>query len=123
MPGVGSIPEVYIPNSRFEPQMTDYPSQSISRLRDRLEDSDAISDADAETLRAFSDELRILGASQYSDYAHEKYLMRLVAIAEGVGGLAAALDDEDAARRIVAWINAEKNDSPETNKDYRVSLR
>ena len=103
--------------------MTDYPERSISRLRDRLDDSDDLAAADADILREFSDELRILGASQYSDFAHEKYLMRLVAIAEGVGGLAAALEDEDAARQIVAWINAEKSDSPETNKDYRVSLR
>ncbi|MBB6645032.1 site-specific integrase [Halobellus ruber] len=103
--------------------MTEYVSESIERLRDRLEESDDISDADAEILRRFSDELRILGPSKYGDYAHEKYLMRLVAMAEGVGGLADAIEDEDAARRIVAWINTEKTGSPETNKDYRVALR
>lgn len=103
--------------------MTDNPQQSITRLRERLEESDEISDDDAAILREFSDELRILGASEYGDYAHEKYLMRLVAVAEGVGGLADAVDDEGAAREIVAWINSEKADSPETNKDYRVALR
>jgi endogenous inhibitor of DNA gyrase (YacG/DUF329 family) len=103
--------------------MTDYPEQSISRLRDRLGESEDISDADATALRRFSDELHILGASEYSDWAHEKYLMRLVAMAEGPGGLADALEEKDTARRLVAWINSEKATSAETNKDYRVSLR
>jgi len=103
--------------------MTDDPSTSIERLRDRLEESEVIDDADADALRRFSDELRIRGAAEYSDYAHEKYLMRLVAIAEGCGGLTDTLEDEQAARRIVGWINAEKDGSPETNKDYRVALR
>jgi integrase len=103
--------------------MTDNPGTSIERLRDRLDESAAISEADAEALRRFSDELRVRGAAEYSDYAHEKYLMRLVAIAEGPGGLADALEDEHTARRIVGWINSEKDGSPETNKDYRVALR
>lgn len=103
--------------------MTDKPAASISRLRDRLDDSDAISAADADALRRFSDELRILGVSKYSDWAHEKYLMRLVAVAEGPGGLADALNKKSVARDLVSWINAEKNGSPETNKDYRVALR
>lgn len=115
--------------------MTDYPSTSITRLRARLGDEDAIerverpvaetdiSEADATVLLRMSDRIRLLGQSEYSDWSHEKYLMRLVALASETGGLAAALDDRDAAERLVAYINREKAGSPETNKDYRVSLR
>jgi integrase len=103
--------------------MTDKPSQSIKRLRERCKESDAISDADGKALLDMSDRIRLLGASAYSDWSHEKYLMRLVVLAEEVGGLADALEDQDAAERLVAHVNAEKADSPETNKDYRVSLR
>jgi hypothetical protein len=103
--------------------MTDRPSTSIDRLRDRLDESDAISETDADLLRRFSDELRVRGAAEFSDHAHEKDPMRLVAIAEGPGCLADALKDERAARRIVGWINSGKDSSPETNKDYHVALR
>lgn len=49
--------------------------------------------------------------------------MRAVKMAQEVGGLADALEDRNAAEQLVAWINTEKADSPETNKDYRVTLR
>lgn len=103
--------------------MTANPGQSIRRLRDRIDDAEEMSNEDAEALRRMSDKIRILGPSKYSDFAHEKYLMRAVKMAQEVGGLADALEDKKAAERLVAWINTEQNNSPETNKDYRVALR
>lgn len=103
--------------------MTANPEQSIKRLRERVEEAEDMSDRDAEALQRMSDRIRILGPSKYSDFAHEKYLMRAVKMAQEVGGLADALEDRGAAERIVGWINTEKADSPETNKDYRVTLR
>lgn len=103
--------------------MTANPEQSIKRLRERIEEVEDMDEDDAQALRRMSDRIRILGPSKYSDFAHEKYLMRAVKIAQEVGGLADALEDRDAAERIVAWINTEKANSPETNKDYRVTLR
>ena len=103
--------------------MTAHPEQSIRRLRERLDNSEAISPADADALRDMSDRVRLLGPSEYSDFAHEKYLMRAVKLAEEVGGIADALEDKDAAEDLVTWINTEQTDSAETNKDYRVTLR
>lgn len=103
--------------------MTSKPGQSIDRLRERIDDVEEMSNADADALKRMSDHIRILGPSKYSDHAHEKYLMRCVKMAQEVGGLADALEDRDAAETIVGWINTKKTNSAETNKDYRVALR
>jgi integrase len=103
--------------------MTANPEKAIDRLRERLDDSDDISDADATALRAMSEQINLHGSSKYGDYRHEFYLRRGVHLAEEVGGLADALEDRDAAERLVRWINTEQTDSDETNKDYRVTLR
>ena len=95
--------------------------RSIRRLRERCREEDDISDADGEAILGFSDRIELLG-SRYSDERHEFHLMRLVNMAQSVGGLAAALEDRGAAEEIVRWIHREY-DNPETNKDYRVSLR
>ena len=101
--------------------MTSDPEASIDRLRDRIGKSDEISDSDAIALLDFSDRLFLL-SSEYSDHRHEFHLMRLVNIAESVGGLAEALDEREAAEEIVRWIHR-NYDNPETNKDYRTALR
>lgn len=103
--------------------MTANPGQSIKRLRERIDDVENMSEADAAALRRMSDRIRILGPSQYGEYAHEKYLMRGVKLAQEVGGLADALEERSATEQLVAWINREYSDSAETNKDYRVTLR
>lgn len=103
--------------------MTANPAAAIERLRDRLDDSDEISDADATALQRVSDRIRILGPAKYSDHRHEFILRRCVIMAERVGGLADALEDRTAAERLVAWINTEQTNSAETNRDYRVVLR
>jgi len=95
---------------------------SIIRLRERLNKSDEISDADAEALARYSAELDALGQAEVGAATHEKYLMRLVKMAEEVGGLADALGDEAAAKRLNAWVN-EHYTNPESNKTGRDSLR
>jgi hypothetical protein len=59
---------------------------------------------------------------RYSDHFHEKTLRHAVIISEECGGLAAALDDSEAADEIVDWIN-DTYTNEETNRDYRVALR
>lgn len=94
----------------------------IDNIREeRLVENEALSAADAEAILEFSDEL-FLRKSDYSDARHVKLLRHCVLMAEGVGGLAAALEDRDAAEEIVRWVNAEY-DNEETNRDYRVALR
>jgi integrase len=96
--------------------------QSISRLRERLRESDEICDADADVLLEYSHELDALGQAALGDASHEKYLMRLVKMAEEVGGLADALEDERAAKKLNSWVN-EVYQNPESNKTARDSIR
>jgi len=96
--------------------------QSISRLRERCRESDDIAEDDADALLSYSRELDALGQAALGDASHEKYLMRLVKMAEEVGGLADALDDEPAAKKLNSWVN-ERYQNPESNKTARDSLR
>lgn len=97
------------------------PERSIENLRERIEARENISDEDAEALLAMSDEL-FLRQSNYSAQRHRFHLVHNRRIAEGVGGLADALEDKSAAEDIVRWINR-TYDNPETNKDYRTAFR
>jgi integrase len=100
--------------------MTD-PRNQIDTLRERIHESDDISDADRDLLLDFSDEMDLL-KSEYTDHRHNKLLRHCTRIAENVGGLADALEDRDAAKDIVRWINREY-DNEYTNHDYRTALR
>jgi len=95
---------------------------SINRLRERCQESEDIAPPDAEVLLEYSRELDALGQAALGDATHEKYLMRLVKMAEEVGGLAAALDDKDAAKKLNSWIN-DIYQNAESNKTARDSLR
>lgn len=105
--------------------MTADPERAIDVMREKLAEGAYadVDEDDADILLEFSDRLRLLGPSEFSDHQHEKLLRRTVALAREVGGLADVPDDRDAAEQLVGHINAEKNNSPETNKDYRVALR
>ena len=120
MPGEGFTPKVQM-NGHHVNCMDQDPRRAIDRLRDRCRDQPDISEADAEAVLSFSDRIDLLG-SEYSDRRHAFFMKRLVNIAQNVGGLVDALEDRDAAEDIVRWIHAEY-DNPETNKDYRTSLR
>ena len=96
-------------------------AQAVRALRDRIETTDDLDDADREALLEFSDELWLLKTT-YSDARHEKLLRHLTRMAENVGGLATTLTERDPAEEITRWINAEY-DNEETNRDYRVALR
>ncbi|WP_101294146.1 tyrosine-type recombinase/integrase [Halegenticoccus soli] len=93
----------------------------IRNLRDRIQESDEIDDEDAELLLQFSDEMDLL-KSKYTDHRHIKLLRHVTRIAENVGRLADALEDREASKEIVRWINR-KYDNEYTNHDYRTALR
>lgn len=101
--------------------MTQFSHEDIERLRSRVRDAPDITQADTEAILTFSDQLLLL-ASEYSVARHASYLVRLRNMAESVGGLANALEDRTAAEDIVRWIHA-TYDNPETNRDYRITLR
>jgi hypothetical protein len=123
MPGEGIVPVLYMPAVATRRYMSDYPQREIDRIRDALEAREGVSEADAEALLAMSDHIELLGEAQYSVQRHEFLLKRCHQMARAVGGLAIALEDREAAERLVRWINTEQTGSPETNKDYRVALR
>jgi len=100
--------------------MTD-PATQIENMRERIRESDDISDDDRKVLLEFSDELYLL-QQQYSDHRHLKLLSHCTNMAEKVDGLADALEDRDATEELVRWINR-TYDNVETNRDFRVALR
>jgi len=125
MPGESIIPELYMPvTPEIVTSMTDNPGDAVETMVERLEDDHYdISDADRDLLLDLDRQIRLLGPSEFSDHRHEFLLRRGLIIAKRVGGLAAGVDDRDAAEDIVQWINTEQTGSPETNKDYRVAFR
>lgn len=100
--------------------MTD-PATQLETLRQRIDESDDITDADRTALIDFDDALALLN-SEYSDHRHLKLLRHVTIMAEKVGGVADALDDRNAAEEVVRWINR-TYDNEETNQDYRVALK
>jgi len=105
--------------------VTDYPRSQIQSMRDRLttlDPDDPITADEADLLLEVSDEIDLLGKSQYSDQRHEFLLKRGIRIAEHTDELVDAMHDRDAAEAIVRWIH-QTYDNPESNKDYRVTLR
>lgn len=83
--------------------------------------TETISEADAEALIQFSDQLFLL-SSKYSTHRHTKLLRHLTLLAERVGGVSDALEDRDPAETLVEYIHREF-ENEETNKDYRIALR
>jgi hypothetical protein len=90
-------------------------------MNDRITESNDINPKDKELLVDFSDHLDLL-KSEYTDHRHNKLLRHCTIIAENVGGLAEALEDEEATKKIVRWINR-NYDNEYTNHDYRTALR
>lgn len=111
--------------------MTNDAEDSLDRLREQIDESDALSESDRDALIAFSDQLELL-QSEYSDQRHEK-LLRHCAIMAGQAkriderdlpdvDLHRALEDRDVAEDLVRWING-RYESESSNRDYRVALR
>ncbi|MFB6302044.1 MAG: hypothetical protein ABEH78_04205 [Haloferacaceae archaeon] len=96
------------------------PREEIEALREQIEDSPDIGDADAKRLLEFSDRLD----EEKRDRRHEKFLRHCTRIAEEVddGLLAASLEDREAAEEIVDWI-FEAWDNEDVNRNFRVTLR
>lgn len=103
--------------------MTDAdPSREIATLRDNIQAGDrGGSDADRELLLQMSDNIRLI-PSEVGDHRHLKILRHCTRMAEEVGDLEDALEDEDAAQEIVRWIHS-TYDNEHTNQDYRTALR
>lgn len=97
------------------------PADRIENLRQRIAESDQLSEEDRDTLRWFDDGIS-LHRSKIGDYRHEKLLRHCVIIGEQVGGLSEALEDRPASEDIVRWIHREYS-NPETNADYRKAVR
>lgn len=93
----------------------------VENYRERARTSEEISDADAEALIEFSKQVE-LRRSTYSDHRHEKLLGHVTRLAENAGGVAAALEDREAAEDIVRYIH-DAYDNEESNRDNRIALR
>jgi len=76
----------------------------VESLRERIQDSNDISEQDREVLLKFSDIIYLL-KSEYTDHRHDKLLRHCTRIAEEVGGLTDSIEDQGAAEDIVRWIN------------------
>ena len=103
--------------------MASTPRDRIDTLRERIETSEGIDEADRELLIAFSDRLDLL-AQTYSDHRHEKLLRHCTILAENLDGgtLVASLEDRQVAEGVVGWINR-NYENEETNRDYRSAFR
>lgn len=106
--------------------MVTHPERQLHRLREQLETGERdVTEADAALLLAFDGRMGLL-PSEYGKQRREKLLRHCTIIAEADDNdLAAALEVRDEAERIVRWIHAEHDpeETPETNKDYRIALR
>lgn len=88
----------------------------LERIRDRIRESDDLSDDDRENRLAFSRQLNVF-STEYSDKRHVKLLRHCTIRGEKVGGLT----DQEAAERRVEYANSYP--SEETQRDCRVALR
>lgn len=99
------------------------PKKAIENLRNRVEESADLCDADRNVLKQFSDEL-YLRKPRTGDFRHEKLLRHNVIMGESVedATLTDALEDEGAAKTFLGWIHR-NYENEETNRDYRVALK
>lgn len=93
----------------------------VESLRERIQDSNDVSEEDREALLKFSDTIYLL-KSKYTDHRHDKLLRHCTRMAENVGGLADSLESREAAEDIVRWIH-QTYSNEYTNHDYRTALR
>lgn len=100
--------------------MTD-PATQLDYLKERIRDSDEITDDDRDALLKFDRRMKLLD-SKYGDHRRVKLLRHATRIAENVGGLADSLEQREAAEEIVLWIKDEY-ENEYTKHDYRTALR
>lgn len=103
----------------------------IDRLRDRIEGSNHLSDADKDALLDFSYEMEFLD-TRYSDERHVKLLQHCIVLAGDSQKYAPdelpdvqlvdTFTDERAVKAVGRWIKR-NFESEETKRDYRVSVR
>lgn len=117
--------------------MVTYPDRQLDRLRDQLkaargddvdvdeEDVRDVTAEDADLLLRFDDRMALL-PSEYGNQRREKLLRHVTIAAEAEGtDVRAALESREAAEAVVRWIHDEHDpeETPETNKDFRIALR
>ena len=100
--------------------MTD-PQTEVENLRERIQNSDEISEKDALLLIEFIERIELL-PTVYGDYRRRDLLAHTTRMAEEIGGLAETLEDREAAEEIVRWIHREY-ENEWTNAGYRDSIR
>lgn len=112
--------------------MGNLPSK-IQSLRDRIQESEAVTDEDRDLLISFSDELEF---RRYSENRHIKLLQHCAMMAGSSQKydpgdlpdtpLSAAIGDDDdaieAAKDVVRWIHR-NYDNEDSNRDFRIALR
>lgn len=106
-------------------------SDSIDRLRERIQSSSEICEADKDALLKFSDELEFLDV-HYTDDRHVKLLQHCTLLAgdsekyepEELPDVAvsSSFDREESVKNLGRWIQRNQNNE-ETKRDYRVALR
>jgi len=106
--------------------MVTHPDRQLERLKSQIEEgARSVSDKDGELLLQFDDRMALL-PSEYGTQRREKLLRHCTKIAEGEeNSLVEALEEREAAEGLIRWIH-DKHDpeeTPETNKDYRIALR
>lgn len=107
------------------------PIERIDALRDRVSESDSISDADQDALLTFSKEMEFLDA-RYSNKRHIKLLQHCIVLAGDSQkyapdelpdtDLVDTVDNVDAVKEIGRWVKR-NFESEETKRDYRVAVR
>ncbi|MFC7202819.1 tyrosine-type recombinase/integrase [Haloferax namakaokahaiae] len=103
--------------------MADDPAGDIETLRERIQNGerDVHCDDCREKLIQYSDNVYLI-PSKVGDYRHRTVLRKCTRLSEHAGCLAAALDDEQEARKIVRWIH-QNYEKEYTNQTYRSVFR
>lgn len=93
----------------------------ITNLLERLNDNPEISSRDRESIRDFYDTIDPKVPQELGKLRQRKLLRSLVIMAERHGGVAAALEDREAAEELKEWIDREYTNE-ESNRDMRAIL-
>lgn len=102
--------------------------KSVTKLRKKLRDGErGGSEREREKILEFSEEMELLRET-YGWHRHRKLLRHVTRMADETdedGLVADALEDKEAAEKIVRWIHRtyDIDEHAECNRDYRVALR
>jgi integrase/endogenous inhibitor of DNA gyrase (YacG/DUF329 family) len=95
--------------------------EEIEGLQDRVQTNDDISHDDRAVIEELDNALDRRRPQDLSAARHKKLLRSVIIMAERHGGLAAALEDREAAEELKNWIDGEYSNE-ESNRDMRAIL-